>query len=101
MVDDYNYFMNGVNIADQLRARFTTKQQTSRTWMLLFYYLLDTAICNAYILSEHYRKTRPSYDPKKRVRGTHQAFCESLIHALLIQFKIAPLRIYINPQQSL
>jgi Transposase IS4 len=71
MVDDYNYFMNGVDIADQLRARFTTEQQTSRTWMPLFYYLLDTAICNAYILSEHYRKSRPLYDPTKRVRGTH------------------------------
>ena len=66
MVDDYNYFMNGVDIADQLQARFTTKQKTSQTWMLLFYYLLDTAICNAYILLEHYRKPRLWYDSKKK-----------------------------------
>jgi hypothetical protein len=94
MVDDYNYFMNGVDIADQLQARFTTEQQTSQTWMPLFYYLLDAAICNAYILSEHYRKSRPSYDSTKRIRGTHQAFREALIDALLIQYKIAPTHIY-------
>jgi hypothetical protein len=28
MVDDYNYFMNGVDLVDQLWAKFTTKQQT-------------------------------------------------------------------------
>ena len=43
--------------------------------MPLFYYLLNTAICNAYILSEHYRKSK-SY---KYVRGTHRAFREALI----------------------
>ena len=31
MVDDYNHFMNSVDIADQLRATFTTEQQTHRT----------------------------------------------------------------------
>jgi hypothetical protein len=31
MVDDYNYFMNGVDIADQLRAKFTVHQRTHRT----------------------------------------------------------------------
>jgi len=92
IVDDYNYFMNGVDIADQLRARFTTQLQSSRTWMPLFYYLLDTAICNAYILSEHYCKsTSPKY-----VRGTHRAFRETLVDELLGQYKIAPTWKYQN-----
>jgi len=26
MVDDYNHFINGVDIADQLRAKFSTEQ---------------------------------------------------------------------------
>ena len=50
MVDDYNHFMNSVDIANQLQAKFTTKQQTHRTWLPLFYFYLDTAIVNAYIL---------------------------------------------------
>jgi hypothetical protein len=70
MVDDYNYFMNSVDIADQLQARFTTKQQTLQTWMPLFYYLLDTAICNTYILSKYHCKSRPLYNLNKRIRGT-------------------------------
>jgi hypothetical protein len=98
MVDDYNHFMNGVDIANQLRAKFSTEQRTSRTWVPLFYYLLDTAICNAYLLSEHHRKSRPSYNPKKGNRGTHQAFCKSLIDGLLTQYKIEPVRIYTNPR---
>jgi hypothetical protein len=50
MVNDYNHFMNGVDIADQLQAKFTTKQRTHRSWLPLFYFCLDTAIINAYIL---------------------------------------------------
>jgi hypothetical protein len=88
--------MNRVDIADHLQANFTTKQQTSRIWMPLFYYLLDTAICNAYLLSEHHCKSQLSYNPKKRIRGTHQAFCKTLIDALLLQYKAGPTRIYTN-----
>jgi hypothetical protein len=89
-MDDYNYFMNGVDITDQLWARFTTQIQFSRTWMLLFYYLFDTAICNAYILSKHYRKSTKY----KYIRGTHRAFREALVNELLRQYKIAPKRKY-------
>jgi hypothetical protein len=28
MVDNYNHFINSIDIADQLQAKFTTKQQT-------------------------------------------------------------------------
>jgi hypothetical protein len=42
--------MNGVDIADQLQAKFTTEQQTVRTWLPLFYFCLDTAVVNAYLL---------------------------------------------------
>ena len=92
MVDDYNHFMNGVDIADQLRARFSTQLQSSRTWMPMFYYLLDTAIGNAYILSKHHRKSKEF----KYVRGTHRAFREALIDELLVQYKIEPTRKYAN-----
>jgi hypothetical protein len=84
--------MNRVDIADQLRARFTTQIQSLRTWMLMFYYLLDTAICNAYILSEHYRKSQGS----KSICGTHRAFREALIKELLLQYKIEPTRKYLS-----
>ena len=48
IIDDYNHNMNGVNVADQLRSYYNTQQTARRNWMPLFYWLLDTAIINAY-----------------------------------------------------
>jgi hypothetical protein len=58
----------------------------------MFYYLLDTAICNAYILSKHYCKSQSA----KKVCGTHCAFREALIKELLVQYKIQPTRKYLT-----
>jgi hypothetical protein len=57
-IDDYNRFMGGVDIADQLRAGFSTQQQGVKPWRLLFYWLLDSTIINAFILLEHKRKAK-------------------------------------------
>ena len=64
-IDDYNYHMGGVDIADQLRPYYCTQQHSCRNWYPLFYWLLDTTLVNAYriqktlhspwsIQSEHY-----------------------------------------------
>jgi Transposase IS4 len=52
-IDDYNHHMGGVDIADQLRAGFSTQQRGVKPWRPLFYWLLDSAIINAFRLSEH------------------------------------------------
>jgi hypothetical protein len=41
-IDDYNHFMGGVDIADQLRAGFSTQQRGVKPWRPLFYWLLDS-----------------------------------------------------------
>lgn len=48
IIDDYNNNMNGVDVADQLRSYYSTQKMTQRTWMALFFWLLDTAIINSY-----------------------------------------------------
>src|SRR6266498_112357 len=48
VIDDYNYNMNGVDVADQLRSYYNTQQTVRRNWMPLFFWLLDTVIVNAY-----------------------------------------------------
>jgi hypothetical protein len=50
MIDDYNYHMGGVDIADQLRSYYSTQLAVRRTWMPLFFWLLDTAIINCFII---------------------------------------------------
>ena len=47
-IDDYNYHMGGVDIADQLRSYYCTQQRSCRNWYPLFYWLLDTTLVNAY-----------------------------------------------------
>jgi len=50
IIDDYNHFMGGVDIADQLRGYYGTQLPVRRTWMPLFFWLLDTAIVNSYLI---------------------------------------------------
>jgi hypothetical protein len=49
-IDDYNYNINGVDIADQLRAEMPTYRITWRSWFLYWFWLLDTTIVNAFLL---------------------------------------------------
>ncbi|POM71390.1 O-methyltransferase [Phytophthora palmivora] len=48
-VDDYNHFMNGVDVTDQYRAYYKTQLIAYRTWMPIFFWLLDTTIINTFI----------------------------------------------------
>jgi hypothetical protein len=48
IIDNYNHYMNGIDIADQLRSYYNTQKITRRNWMPIFFWLLDTAIINAY-----------------------------------------------------
>jgi Transposase IS4 len=81
-IDDYNHYMGGVDIADQLRAGFSTQQRGVKPWRPLFYWLLDTTIINAFCLSEHQRKAKLG-NGKDKVRSAHWAFREALVSELL------------------
>ncbi|GES98581.1 hypothetical protein RCL_jg5468.t1 [Rhizophagus clarus] len=50
VIDDYNHFMGGVDITDQLRGYYGTQLPVRRTWMPLFFWLLDTALINSYLI---------------------------------------------------
>jgi hypothetical protein len=84
MTDDYNHYIGGVDIADQLRANFSTHQQGYKPWRALFYWLLDVSVINAYLIYEKQRKTklRLARMPDK-IRSPHRRFRESLVLALL------------------
>jgi len=47
-LDDYSHYMNGVNIANQMRARYTAHQTSHCNWLPILYWLLDAAIVNAF-----------------------------------------------------
>jgi Transposase IS4 len=81
-IDDYNHYMGGVDIADQLRAKFSTQQRGVKPWRPLFYWLLDSTIINAFRISEHQRKAKLTSD-KDKLRSLHRAFREALVVELL------------------
>ena len=49
---DYNLFMGGVDIADQMRSYYSCHMKSQRNWMPLFYWLVDATICNSYIITK-------------------------------------------------
>ena len=53
-IDDYNHFMGGVDVSNQLRASYEVHRPTRRTWWPIFYWLLDATIVNAHKLSKVY-----------------------------------------------
>ena len=50
VIDDYNHHMNGVDLADQRRATYTTHQRARRNWLAFLYFFLDMSIINAHLL---------------------------------------------------
>ena len=48
-IDMYNHFMNGVDIADQLRSYYNTQKSHWKSWKALWHFLLDTTITNSYL----------------------------------------------------
>ena len=48
-INDYNFHMGGVDIADQYHSYYDTQLTTFRTWFPIFFWALDTALINSYI----------------------------------------------------
>ena len=82
-IDLHNLFMNGVDVADQLRSYYTTQRTHFKTWKPLWHFLLDTTITNAYKIA-HCTPERPNAEPwehlshrKFRTRLASQLFFHS------------------------
>src|SRR3954468_10752836 len=52
MVNDYNHYIGGVDTADQLRSYNSTQLRARRNWMPLFFWLLDIALVNSFIIAK-------------------------------------------------
>ena len=63
---EYNHYMGGVDRGDQLLSYYGFAHRTRKWWRRVFFFLLDTAVVNSYILytEEH---------PNKKKRMTQRA----------------------------
>ena len=78
-IDTYNHFMNGVDVADQLRSYYTTQRTHFKTWKPLWHFLLDTTVTNAYKIA-HCTLERPNSEPWKHL--SHRKFRNRLASQL-------------------
>ena len=46
---DYNYHMNGVDIQDQYRHNFNLKLRKRKWWLPVWFFLLESCMCNSYL----------------------------------------------------
>ena len=64
---EYNKYMGGVDVADQLLSYYGFGHRTVKWWRRAFFFLLDMAVVNSYILYT-------VKNPDKRRRLTHEQF---------------------------
>ena len=81
-IDDYNHHIKGVDQADQLRAAFTChRKQSYWTQMPFFYFLIDVARVNSYLL---WLWSSTTYTASaKRTHSSHRDFVKTLCFQLL------------------
>ena len=73
---EYNKYMGGVDLADQLLSYYGFGHRTVKWWRRAFFFLLDTAVVNSYILYT-------VKNPEKQRRLTHEQFRVALATDLL------------------
>ena len=73
---EYNKYMGGVDLADQLLSYYGFGHRTVKWWRRAFFFLLDMAVVNGYILYTQ-------QNPDKKGRLTHEQFRIQLARDLL------------------
>jgi hypothetical protein len=71
----FNKYMNGVDRSDQLQNSYNTYLKSFKWWVRLFYFLLDIAIVNSYLIAK-------IFNPKL----THLAFRISLVCSIIEKY---------------
>lgn len=74
IINDYNYYIGEVDIADQQRSNYMTQRKALRSWFPLFCWILDHACINAF---------RVGCQLKFFGKGDHAKFREFLVQDLL------------------
>lgn len=93
---NYTLYMNGVDHHDQLRSVYGIKKKALKWWKYAFFFLVDVAICNSYIMmceSENHVLKRRTDQVRPR---TQLEYRMALAHLLLKQFSMK--RRLVQPQ---
>jgi hypothetical protein len=81
MLVEYTTFMRGVDVADQVRASYSSQNQSHKWWHQVFFALLDITEVNIYIMYLDRCKQGPNL---KKNPMMHLQFKNALCEALLV-----------------
>jgi hypothetical protein len=73
-VQRYNSYMGGVDMFDARRKTYSCSRKSRKWWLRLFYFLLDAAVTNAYIL---YKES--NHTPALTMKEFVLKICECLV----------------------
>lgn len=79
----YTQNMNGVDRADQLRSTYSICRKAAKWWKYLFWFMVDVAICNAFILMKESKHHTIKTKSGRRRERTQLEFRTQLAHQLL------------------
>ena len=83
VIDDYNHWMGGVDLADQHIAHYCPKLKCYRTWMPLFVQIINIVRSNSYIAQKNVKEQRGE-KPQR-----HRAFILDFIQEMMERNKPA------------
>ena len=66
LLDDYVKYMRGVDRGDQLITLYNGGRRSKKWWRRVFFYLLEVAILNSYIIEGFFRSDHQSRGSKKK-----------------------------------
>jgi hypothetical protein len=85
--------MNGVDRADQLCVAYVTGRKSLKWWKYLFYYLLDIAVCNAYVLMKESPNHQMTTKKNKVKIRSQLEFRMALAHQMIGDFRVKRKRV--------
>lgn len=76
---DYNSYMNAVDVHDQLRSYYNTQLKAFRIWMPLFFFMLDAAVINAFLIAkQQHQPLKDAFITQQRAFRLRLAWCLTL-----------------------
>ena len=101
-IEQYNKYMNGVDLSDQLLSKHNVLRKCVRWWKTLFFHMIDIAAVNSYILFQlHKANNLDNAALKRPANYSVLEFREELIRYIFSLPEFSKPRIYKVPTISL
>ena len=82
IINNYNHWMLGVDVVDQLIAYYRPKIRCRRTWVPIFLHCLDILRVNSYVLYKETSYNHPDVD-EHRKKDNHKLFLIEFVNSLI------------------